>query len=604
MLCIEPQTARITAASQNALKIFEPHFGSVINLNLIDSGLIKAERWLVLIQQLESGEQVNEATFWIKTECGDHQPVRLSAAMLKLNGQNLVLITIFEGQGPSSADRHSLNEKLARHFFYESQDAMTLTDHRGQIECINQTAARILGKSPEDLIGCIVWNELSDYRYVASQLNYHERIKSAPGPIVYEELPNETISGKHFHVVAEALRDGKGDVVAIKKIRRDISERVANERLDLQRNKLEAIGTLAAGISHDFNNILGGVILNSELALLDPATSDETRILLDNILAAGRRARDLVSQIMTFSRQESYQKNELDLIEVIKENLRFLRATISAGISINFDCDSDAAKMLANPAQLSQLIVNIVTNAVRAIGPDSSGNIEISLMPQTIGAKAAQTGKLSPGAYWELRFTDDGCGMTPEVTARACEPFFTTQPETSGMGLAVAHGIVQELGGDLQISSASGNGTVVSILLPRAKQAPAKNSQDETPRVMLVEDDAVIRAATAKMLGKLACSVSVCQDAQQAMQLIEKAPTEWDLLITDLSLPGIQGLDLARQINQLRPDMPIILSTGYHDRVGSLALAEAGISQVLEKPFTRSELADCLNKALRSSNIV
>ena len=603
LLGIEPKTACITAANPRARSMLAPHFGAVTQLSLIDSGQVAAESWQSLTARLRSGQPLNEAVFELKTPHDQRICVKFSAAMLNQQAQDFVLITILDSLPEADASRQALNEKLARHFFYEARDAMTLTDQHGRIECINQAGAEIFKRPIADLTGRIVWNELDDYRYVASQLSAHERIKTTQGPLVYEELPDETLSGKHFHVIAEALRDLEGEVVAVKRIRRDISERVANEKLDLQRNKLEAIGTLAAGIAHDFNNILGGVMLNSELALLDPTTNDETRVLLDNILTAGRRARDLVSQIMTFSRQESCQKAEIDLLEALKENLRFLRATIPAGINLEFNCELERAKLLANPAHLSQLIVNIVTNAARAIGPNASGKIEVTLAARTIDAQSAQTCNLAPGAYWNLSFIDDGCGMAPAVVARASEPFFTTNAETSGMGLAVVHGIVQNLGGALQIDSAPGRGTKISILLP-SRLEPAAAAVAATPRVMLVEDDAVIRTATAKMLKKLSCTVAVCQDAQQALQLIESAPADWDLLITDLSLPGIQGLDLARQVNRLRPDLPIILSTGYHDRIGAQALSEAGISLVLDKPFTRSELADCLNKALRSSDLV
>jgi PAS domain S-box-containing protein len=378
-----------------------------------------------------------------------------------------------------------------------------------------------------------------------------------------------------------------------------------SERHFRQSSRMEAIGTLAGGIAHDFNNILTAILGYTELALATVPNNSRTQRNLQEVLTAGHRAKHLVQQILTFSRQSGPGKQSIPLHTIVREALKLLRATIPSTITIQQSIATDAI-ILAEPTQIHQMFINLCTNAEYAMR-EEGGVLQLILEDVEVTEAMAQTlTGLPVGEYVRLTVRDTGTGMSPEILERMFDPFFTTKPigEGSGMGLAVVHGIVTAHGGTICVDSRMGSGTKVEVYLPRA-QAPAwDHLMDQGPipvgreTILFVDDEETIVRLGQELLTSLGYTVEVETRSPEALAKFKQDPHRFDLVITDQTMPSMTGEALSRELLRIRPDLPIILCTGFSHIMSAEKAKALGIQAYLMKPLAIRDLAPIVRHVL------
>ncbi len=414
-----------------------------------------------------------------------------------------------------------------------------------------------------------------------------------------------------FLISCTPMWDAQGDIEKIIHIATDITEQKKDqaqkeklERQLRQSQKMEAIGTLAGGVAHDFNNILAGIMGYAELSLINLGAGDPVRYHLKNLLKAVFRAKELVSQILTFSRHSEKTQRLLALGPIIKESVKFMRSSLPATIEIRHALNADTDIILGDPTQIHQLLINLCTNAGHAMR--KQGGVLSLELSQTELAEPPAPG-LSPGAYLKLTVFDTGQGMDPHTLERIFEPYFTTkkQGEGTGLGLAVVHGIVKSHGGEIKVYSEPGKGTRVTVFLPRIreKMEPAAPVDTEplptgTESILFVDDEAVLTEIAKQLLQSLGYQVTVMSSPVEALERIRNHPEGFDLLITDQTMPKMTGVELALAVMDLQPDLPVILSSGFGDIVQGRSLDSLNIALFLMKPFDIRQLARTVRLAL------
>ncbi|MHB8068139.1 MAG: PAS domain S-box protein [Desulfobaccales bacterium] len=388
----------------------------------------------------------------------------------------------------------------------------------------------------------------------------------------------------------------------------DISEAKALRGQLLQAQKMEAMGTLAGGIAHDFNNILFPILVNTEMTLETLAPESPLRRRMERVFQACERAIDLVKQILSFSRREERELSPIRLTPIIEDALKFLRASLPTTIEMQKHLESAADTVLADPTQIQQVLMNLYTNAAYALR-DRGGVIDISL--RAVDGELVRgvlPPDLGPGPYLQLTVMDNGQGMDPATKERIMDPYFTTKKpgEGTGLGLAVVHGIIKRHGGAIAVESALGQGSSFHIFLPRAEGAVLKETKDPIPLVqgkesiLLVDDEPEIVRALKQMLESLGYQVSAFTGSESALESFKLRPQDFDLVITDQTMPHLTGGELAREMLTMRPDLPIILCTGYSEAVSPEKVRAMGIREFILKPVTTRVMAETIRRTLAS----
>jgi PAS domain S-box-containing protein len=483
-------------------------------------------------------------------------------------------------------------------------ESILLLDRDGRITYVNPGFSRCSGYRPEEVIGREfaalgeeggapgAFREVWDHYGRESQ--WHGRLS----------LTNR--EGQRYIVEATIgpIRNDAGEITGYVSVQRNVTEMVELERQFRRAQKMEAIGTLAAGIAHDFNNVLTAITGYTELALnFELADGDPARRTLEKVLDAGVRAAGLVNQILTFTRQQEQELHELNLIPIIKESVKLLRASLPATIAVEQEIGTERDLVLGDPSQLHQVIMNLATNAAQAMA--TGGTLSISLDEEDIAAGTVIAGGLPPGSYLVLRVADTGSGIAPEIMERIFDPYFTTREHEngSGLGLAVVYGIVQGHDGGLDVTSAPGAGTTVAIYLPRREAAAAagrvKADTASLPRgtehIMLVDDEEDIIAVGTRMLEHLGYRVSGFRSPTEALEVFGRDPEAVDLLITDLTMPGMTGDGLVERCSRRRPELPVIICTGFDDGTRE---CRGRTAAVIRKPLSITQLATTVRRVL------
>ncbi len=426
-------------------------------------------------------------------------------------------------------------------------------------------------------------------------------------------------SGKYRHIADEGivLPDESGRPARLLGTVRDVTEQVQSDEEEqqaeqaLQHSKrLESLGVLAGGIAHDFNNILAAIIGLTDMSIqaFSDNTPDIDEILEDlrESLGAAHRAKDLVKQILAFSRQSGEEHEPLFLHVIAREVLSLLRASVPSSIRVVDSIEPQSGMVMANPTQMHQVIMNYCTNGLQAMA-ERDGVLEVRLEDVDVSHRFAATNpKLRPGAYVKLTVSDRGHGMTPSVARRIFDPFFTTKGpgEGAGMGLAMVYGIVADHGGAVLVDSVLGQGTVFSTYLPRIDAVAHRDKQRGaslrrgTERILVVDDEQPVRRFCERALTQLGYTVHSAGHPADALALIKADPNAFDIIMTDHLLPDMSGLNLARRIRKIRPDVPVILFTGFSQDVSSADIRKAGIREVVAKPVIISQLAETLRRVL------
>ncbi len=420
-------------------------------------------------------------------------------------------------------------------------------------------------------------------------------------------------SWKWIYDRGKAIEDSTGKVVRMAGSEIDITDRkqAEEERLHLQTQlqqaqKMEAIGTLAGGIAHDFNNILGAILGYAEIAQEDSPTGSTLRKDIDQIVIAGHRAKDLVKQILAFSRQAETVRIPLQPAIIVREATKMLRSSLPSTIEIQQSIDVDCGLILADPTQIHQIVINLGTNALHAM-EETGGTLSISLQKKTLTDQDVVSDPgVKSGDFVQLSIRDTGPGIDPKFWGKIFDPYFTTKEigKGTGMGLAIIHGIVKSYGGSLSFHSHPGEGTVFQVLLPVMVQEvvvedkPAEILQFGNERILLVDDEELLAEMGKSMLERLGYRVTVRSSSLEALTTFQNQPEKFDLVITDQTMPGMTGSDLARRILQIRPFMPIILCTGYSSLISEEKAKSFGIKGFAMKPLARKSISVLIREVL------
>jgi PAS domain S-box-containing protein len=480
--------------------------------------------------------------------------------------------------------------------------------HTGKVVWSPQTY-RIMGIAPgaplqRDTVRNLVVQQDREAAHRAIQRAQQER-----KPFAHEYRITRANDGSERWIAGTGryIYDEEGQPVRLVGLVNDITERKRLEQRVRQSQKLDALGTLAGGIAHDFNNILS--ILRGNLLLIeaDLPADDPIAPAIAEMSRACARGRDLVRQILTFGRQQEQDRKLLSLADVVSEAVKLLRSTIPATIEIRTRISPGLPTVLADATQIHQVVMNLGINASQAIGR-AAGIITVELDDKHIdGNLAAHSPDLHEGHYVRLRIGDSGAGMTREVLERIFEPFFTTKPLGSGtgLGLAMVRGIVKSHDGAITVYSEPGKGTQFHLYFPvvagSASQPPQVEptpTKGEGQRILYLDDEEALVLLARRLLERLGYQVSGFSSAAEALAAFEAAPDQFDLVLSDLSMPGINGLDVARRVLEIRPEIPVLLASGYV-RTEDVELARGiGVREVIWKPTTINEMGELLGRIL------
>ncbi len=388
---------------------------------------------------------------------------------------------------------------------------------------------------------------------------------------------------------------------------RDITDNKSIEAQLHQARKMESIGTMAGGIAHDFNNILYMITGNAELAMEDIPAWNPAHENLKEIKSAGLRAAGIVKQILTFSRQTAQELKPIGAVMVIKDALKFMRSTIPATIEIQQNFPDKEVTILGDPTQINQVMMNLCINASQAM-EETGGVLDILVETITLNEKANDSySDLTTGNWLKITVNDTGPGIRSDIIDRIFDPYFTTKDvgKGSGMGLAVAHGIVKNHHGTISVESELGKGTTFTIFFPVATERPAKDvkASDVIPRgagerVLFVDDEASITNMTGKMLERLGYKVQTATSPVDALELFRAKPDAFDLVLTDMTMPKMTGVRLSEKLKEIRPDIPVVICTGHSALIDEEKAKSLGIDGYVMKPIVIRDIAIAIRKVL------
>jgi PAS domain S-box-containing protein len=486
-------------------------------------------------------------------------------------------------------------------------NAIVITDRHGRIEWVNPAFTKLTGYSAEEAVGSFPRVLKSGQHPPAFYASMWATILT--GNVWHGALINKRKDGTLYHeeMTITPVPDAHGQIAHFIGIKLDVTERRQLDSRLQQAQKMEAIGALAGGIAHDFNNILSAIFGYLYLLQQEITANTEAQEAIAEILNASNRAKDLVQQILTFSRQREHKRELIQLETVIKEATKFMRASLPSSIKIDLHLPDDQPPVMADPTQIYQVIMNLATNALHAM-EGRPGQLTISL--ETIQADE-QFIKLHPGLkpipYARLTVTDTGRGMDAKTLERIFEPFFTTKPlgQGTGLGLSVVHGIVCAHEGAITVYSEPGRGTTFNLYFPSEKRTqplpvPAGSTElkGRGQKILLLDDEPALTNVLKRQLTRLNYQADSRNSAREAIELIRENPARFDLVISDLTMPEMNGLQVARALQELRADLPIVLVSGFTADLKIEDLRAAGICELVDKPISITVLAKVLTDIL------
>ena len=551
---------------------------------------------------------------------GHRIPVEIKTVQISREGLFLSIVRdISERKQTEKTLRES--EKRYRLLADNVTDVIWILDiSRLQLKYVSPSVERLQGFTSEELVKLPLDEILTPQSFklatemISKELEIEAAGKEDPLRPRTFELEEYCKDGSTIwvEVTASLVRDAMDQVIGVLGVSRDISERKLAEKekkkleIQLQQaQKMESIGTLAGGIAHDFNNILSAVIGYTELGLNDVEKNSALFHNLQEVLRAARRASDLVRQILTFSRQAEQERKPVQVSLITKEALKFLRASLPTTIEIHQHIQSDSLVM-ADPTQIHQVLMNLCTNAEHAMRT-SGGTLEIKLLDVEITSDFADGHpELNPGNYIKLSVSDKGNGIPQHILDRIFDPFFTTKQkgEGTGMGLAVVHGVIGSIGGAIAVSSKPGQGTTFDVYLPtiESRGEPIAGAEASIPTgtesILFVDDEPALVNIGKQTLEALGYTVTTRTSSIEALELFHAKAEKFDLVITDMTMPHMTGDELARELIRIRPEIPIILCTGYSARINQQQALAMGIRAFVSKPIIKRQIAASIREVL------
>ncbi len=562
-------------------------------------------------------------------------------------GNALLQIELSERQKVEDALRQS-EENLLRvketweRTFASVPDLIAILDNSHRILQVNEPMARRLGVKAEACVGLpcyeVVHNLSGPPEFCPHRRTMEDRCR-------HTEEVHERRLGGDLEVTTTPIYDNQGIIIGSVHVAHDINERKradealkkAHDELELrvqertselrqayatlqheveerrrteeqlrQSQKMEAIGTLAGGIAHDFNNILAGIIGFTEMVMEDVNPDSPEFKKLELVLKGAHRGRDLVRQILTFSRQNEQDRRPLALNQTVEEGLKFLRPMLPSTIEIVSRRSTDDDMILADPAKIYQVLVNLCTNSAHAM-QEKGGVLDINVSKISLAeGEPAPVPEMTPGDYVVLEVDDTGWGMNPEILERIFDPFFTTKEpgKGTGLGLSVVHGIIKGYDGTMSVESEPGKGTTFHLYFPKVSEPIHPEGKEALSmakgrgRLLIVDDEDILVELNQQRLSRLGYEVVATTSSFEALNFFRKEPEKFDLVITDQTMPYLTGLDLAGELLKIKADIPIILCTGHSDKVTPERAQETGIKVFLMKPLDKHELAEAVRKVL------
>jgi PAS domain S-box-containing protein len=522
-------------------------------------------------------------------------------------------VLYYEGTVENITERKRAEEALRiRNWAIESSiDAIALADLEGNLTFVNKSFVTMWGyEQAKEILGKPAVSLWQDEEKAAEVFHRLKENDSWTGELVAKRKDDS-----HFPVMLSTsmVRNEAGSPISLMASFQDLTERMRTEeekqKLEAQvrrTQKLETIGTLAGGIAHDFNNILTPILGFADMASNDVDSDSEVRENLEHVIKAAYRAKDLVQQILIFSRQAEQERKPVLIHLVIKEALKLVRASLPTTIEIRDKIDSKCGAVLADPSQMHQVLMNLCTNAYHAMR-EEGGVLEVSLSPVEVDADFVRVHpNLHEGPYVRLTVTDTGKGMDRATLERIFEPFFTTKEigDGTGLGLSVVHGIVMNHSGEITVYSEPGKGTMFHVYLPRAESAVAKESTTLQPiprgneHVLFVDDEDEIAIMGKQMLERLGYRVTTRTSSVEALEAFRADPDRFDIVITDQTMPQMTGSRLAKELTSIKPNIPIVLISGFSETSTAESREKVGIREVIMKPLVARDLSFAIRKAL------
>ncbi|GAB6095765.1 hypothetical protein JCM14469_20180 [Desulfatiferula olefinivorans] len=509
------------------------------------------------------------------------------------------------------------SEEHYRSVFENSGTAIFIIESDMRVSMANTKCYDLTGIPGREIAKGMLWTRfVADPEMLEKMKKYHRARRENPGsvPIEYEfTLRHADGSVKDVLLYVNTIEGTDKSVASMIDITQ--RRRAEREKLELEKKlqhsqKMEAVGTLAGGIAHDFNNILTAVMGYTDMALAATPPDGSIANWLRHSLDASMRARDLVIQILTFCRRNDQEIRTFRLAAVIGETLKFLRASIPRTIGFDVAIDCERALVCGDPTQVQQVVMNLCTNAAHAMG-ETAGRLGVRLKPLTLGPAEARIKGLEGERFLELSISDTGRGIDPSIIHQIFDPFFTTKKvgEGTGMGLAMTYGIVQRMGGWIGVDSTPGRGTVFTVIWPEGlgpedgSTTARQVKQGRGERVLLVDDDRHVLEVMDEMVRMLDYRVLPVASSPEAIRIFAADPGRFDLVITDRTMPEINGIELARKIHAIRSDIPIIMCTGFSDSLDRDGSSTGNLSAVLMKPVDRETLSAAMCDALFSSTV-
>lgn len=568
---------------------------------------------------------INDLDVLIKTLVRKQSKRNLWSALAAITGISLVLFIWFVThkniqryieQRKQSEEALRKSESSYRELFELSPIGLALCKMDGQLVAVNPAYANIMGYSVDETLKLTYW-DITPIKYEVDENRQIENIEKTRGYGPYEK---EYIH-KDGHLVPVRLngmvviRDGNeyiwSSVEDITVLKNAEDEKIKLVEQLRQSHKMEAIGTLAGGIAHDFNNLLGIILGYAEMVNDATPENSSTKNKMEKIIKAGNRAKDLVSQILLFSRKEAMGTTPIQIHLLIKESLELLRSSIPTTIEIKQKIDSQCGYINANMTKIQQVIMNLCTNAAQSMD-ENGGILEIELISTNLSAnELLSEPNLSPGPYVQLSVKDNGTGIAQQDLSKIFDPYFTTKEfgKGSGMGLAVVAGIVKSFGGMIKVNSQLGQGTTVFVYFPKVEGTSNEELVDTeslpmgNERALVVDDEEYIVDVTKLRLEHLGYQVTATTSSSEALELFESQPDVFDIVISDQTMPEMTGDDLARKILAIRANIPIIICTGHSSKMDKEKANQIGISAFIMKPVDKELLAKTMRRIL-DKNIV
>ena len=529
------------------------------------------------------------------------------------DGKNKIIgITAF---AQNITDRIKTEKKLRLqgNVLDQINDYVTITDLDGAITYVNQAQERAMGFNTEDVVG----NMTDVYGKDPTQgVTQKEILESTLKNDVWRgEVVNKTKDGCELIVDCrtQVIRNKTDEPICMVGIGTDITERkkVEKEKIKLeaqlqQAQKMESIGNLAGGIAHDFNNLLFPIIGMSEMLLEDLPEDSPDHENVREIFHAGKRVADLVNQILAFSRQSEHKMTPVRVQNILKEVLKLSRSTIPTNIEIQQNIQQNCGLIIADSTQIHQVAMNLITNAYHAI-EGKNGTIDVELKEKVIEENELPDSEILTGKYVRLSVSDNGTGIPQNVINGIFEPYFTTKEKGkgTGLGLAVVYGIVKEHGGDIKVQSKIGEGTTFTVYFPLMKKSSDIISTDKvsdaatgTENILLVDDELSVAKLESLMLSRLGYHLTVETNSEDALNTFKSNPNSFDLVISDMTMPNMTGDQLAKELLSIKADIPIIICTGFSERINKEQAEIIGVKGFLMKPVVKLDMAQMVRKIL------